>query len=162
MKQKHKLVFVFMFCHIYYFNLCIQTVQEFLTWLSEDFSVLSVCVTDSCHGPPETLLPLKNDLLRRVQLWQELAIHHAMHISISVVMFDPGGFILPWRNECSFSFFSRSFLSLLPLPFSLNPDSWVKLERHGYGSDSDRPVNQLMIGWLPKLSVEGSQVLRAS
>lgn len=73
-------------------------------------SVLSVCVINCCYGPPETLRPLKNDLLRCVQLWQELATHHMMHISISVVMFDPGEVILPWRNECyfSFSFFSSS------------------------------------------------------
>ena len=148
-----------MFCHIYYFNLCFQTVQEFMKWWAEDLSVLSVCVTGCCRGPSETPHLLKNDPLRCVRLWQGLAAHHATHSSISVVLFDPGGFILPRRNECSFSSLVVAFLSLLPLPFSLNPDSCIKLDRHACGSD--RAVKRLVIGWLPKLSVVGSQVLWA-
>lgn len=48
-------------------------------------------------------------------------------------MHDPGGFILPWRNEHSFPFFSHHFLLQRPLSFSRNPDSWIKLEHRTNG-----------------------------
>lgn len=49
--------------------------------------------------------------------------------------------IHPSMKEWMFFFlFSHGFLSLLPLPFSLNPDSWIELERHAH--DNDRAVNQ--------------------
>lgn len=85
--------------------------------------------------------------------WQKLAIHYRIHISISVIMFNPERFILPWRNECFFSPFPQSLIPLLPLQHFLNLDSWIQLKRHIHGSDDDRAVSQLMIGWLLKPSV---------
>lgn len=52
-----------------------------------------------------------------------------------------------------FSPFPQSLIPLLPLQHFLNLDSWIQLKRHIHGSDDDRAVSQLMIGWLLKPSV---------
>lgn len=62
--------------------------------------------------------------------------------------------MMEWMLSSSFT---CTPISLQPLSYSLNPGSWIKFERHTHGSDSDRAVGRFMIGWLPKLSVQGSQ-----
>lgn len=56
-----------------------------------------------------------------------------------------------------FSPFPQSLIPLLPLQHFLNLDSWIQLKRHIHGSDDDRAVSQLMIGWLLKPSVRWSK-----
>lgn len=93
------------------------------------------------HQSQETLRPLKNDLvIHGVLLQQELTTHHAIHISHSVVLFDP----------CDSSFheggnvhFPYSFLSLRLFFFKsyfLNEMEMC----HAHGFDGDRDVTQFL------------------
>lgn len=86
-------------------NHSISHLKALYTNSNNKSGVTGICLT------PETLQPLKNDLLCCVQLWSELATQHTIHISISVIMLDPGQFILPWRKEGSSSFFRIDFFS---------------------------------------------------
>lgn len=114
----------------YYIDLCTQTVQEPIKcW--ELGSLCAVCLCYRLFSRPSRDLtafkewspPLCPALTGAGNTPRRAYFCFCRHVR-------PRGIHPSMKGWMFFFLLSHHFLSLLPLPFSLNPNSWIKWERH--------------------------------